>query len=135
MAIESEELEAEVWAEFYQPLVTSAATELGVSLTVCYLLWQVFNRLADEQFYPPSLPYIDLQKVLSKTSKFFDKDSSKYNAPHNTDSAPMQYNEFLRIIWNEAKDEVKYKTLVIPHFFLIFNVLCEISRCFIDDLK
>ena len=45
---------------------------VGVSSTVCFILWQVFNRMADEQYYPPSLPKVDLMKVLAKTAKVGD---------------------------------------------------------------
>lgn len=103
LSIKSEELEAEVWSEFYQPLVKSLATELGISLTVCYLLWQVFNRLADEQHHPPAMPKNDVEKILAKCARFFDREKPKYTVKEDAD--PMEYPELLKILWEEASNE------------------------------
>ena len=107
MSIKTEELESEVWSEFYQKRVKSLAQDLGISLTVCYLLWQVFNRLADEQFSPPAMPKFDMQKVLSKCARFFGRDEPKFTIADEDHFEPVQYAEMLKILWEEARDEVK----------------------------
>ena len=67
--IKTDELEKTVWNEYYEEYIRRDMGAVGISSTVWYILWQVFNRMADEQYYPPSLPKVDLVKVLSKTSK------------------------------------------------------------------
>jgi len=105
LSIKTEELESEVWSEFYQARVKSLAADLGISLTVCYLLWQVFNRLADEQFSPPAMPKFDMQKVLSKCARFFGRDVPKFTIADEDHFEPVEYCEMLKILWEEARDE------------------------------
>ena len=79
---------------------------MGCSLTVCFLLWQVFNRLADEQFYPPAMPKFDMQKVLQKCSKFFDRPAPKFTIRDEDEFEPVRFPEMMKILWGESKDEV-----------------------------
>lgn len=105
LSISCENLEDEVWSEYYQPTIQSIAKVNGISLTVCFLMWQVFNRLADEWHSPPKLERPDLQKLLAKTMKFFQKTESKYQCLNERDYEPIQFSDFLLILWREAKNE------------------------------
>jgi len=105
LAIDSDGLETEVWSEFYLDQVKNLAADLGCSLTVCFLLWQVFNRLADEQFYPPAMPKFDMQKVLQKCSKFFDRPAPKFTIRDEDEFEPVRFPEMMKILWGESKDE------------------------------
>ena len=107
LAIDSDGLETEIWSEFYLDQVKNLAADLGCSLTVCFLLWQVFNRLADEQFYPPAMPKFDMQKVLQKCSKFFDRPAPRFNIKDEDEFEPVRFPEMMKILWGEAKDEVR----------------------------
>ena len=68
--IDTISLEQAVWNDYYGEIINKQIKENGkMSRTVCFSLWQVFNRMADEQYYPPALPKFDLVKILAKSTK------------------------------------------------------------------
>ena len=69
LAINTDDVEDQVWQDYYHSFSKDVIEEVGVSSTVCFVLWQVFNRMADEQYYPPALPKVDILKILSKCAK------------------------------------------------------------------
>ena len=69
MSLLTDELEEAVWKEYYLKFIESNIKNIGISSTACYILWQVFNRMADEQYYPPAVPKVDHQKILVKCAK------------------------------------------------------------------
>ena len=69
LSLLTDELEEAVWKEYYLKFIESNIKNIGISSTACYILWQVFNRMADEQYYPPAVPKVDHQKILVKCAK------------------------------------------------------------------
>ncbi|CBY19236.1 unnamed protein product [Oikopleura dioica] len=105
LGITPQTLETEVWEDYFQETISKIASENGISLTVCFLLWQVFNRLADEFHFPPRLERPDMQKILQKTTRFFSKTHARYECINERDYEPLPFLDFLLILWREAKNE------------------------------
>lgn len=104
LAIDVNEMENVIWNEYYCNYISRDISEIGISSTVALILWQVFNRMADEQYYPPSMPKVDLMKILSKCAKFFNRLSHNDHPVINQEEV-FQFPKFLCIMWNEAKNE------------------------------
>ena len=121
LGITPETLETEVWEDYFQETISKVASENGISLTVCFLLWQVFNRLADEFHFPPRLERPDMQKILQKTTRFFSKTHARYECINERDYEPLPFLDFLLILWREAKNEVAkitqkpFLSLILDH--------------------
>lgn len=96
--LKSEEIEGRVWVAYYETQVAELVSELDLSLTVIRSLWQVFNRMADEQYYPPALPFEDAQRVQLKAAKFFNSSTTQ----ELKEQESFQFPQFLRIIQNET---------------------------------